>query len=311
MLIWELIGTLMGAGFASGREIASFFARYGLWGYGGAILAAAMLGWLVNTDMPEGWRGRWPTFIWQALTAALFVSTGGAMLSGAGEVAALVLPVRGAYWLGMGITLTLSWMLAFRTVAGLAWTSKVMLTVFVCVMIVGFLLPEGDGAILYSAQPSAALARGICYGGFNAALLLPVAGHHVLDTRKKRCSVHIVSLITLGLLVAGIAVLQRHSQVVYESMPFVILLKRWGKWGYYLSACCLYSAVLSTLTACIRSLGQKPWSAFGIVLVALLGFNRVVDHVYTVLGGACMFMILMAKFTNCSRKAFISRKDML
>lgn len=311
MLIWELLGTLMGAGFASGREIASFFARYGLWGYGGAVLAAAMLGWLVNTDIPEGWRGRWPTYIWQAMTVALFAATGGAMLSGAGEVAALVLPVRGAYWLGMALTLTLSWMLAFRAKVGLAWTSKVMLTVFVCVMLVGFLMPKESGTAIYSVQPAVALARGLCYGGFNAALLLPVAQHRMIDPKKKRGSIRRISIITLGFLAAGIAVLHRQPQVIYEAMPFVMLLNRCGKWGYYLSACCLYAAVLSTLTACIRSLGRSAMTVGGIVLVALLGFNRVVDHVYTLLGGGCMFMILMAKFTNCSRKTFISRKDML
>ena len=52
--------------------------------------------------------------MWTALFTGLMAATGGAMLAGAGEVAALLLPVRGAYWLGAAATLGLAWMLAGR-----------------------------------------------------------------------------------------------------------------------------------------------------------------------------------------------------
>ena len=40
----ELCGAVIGAGFASGREVASFFARFGGWSWLGVTAAVAVLG---------------------------------------------------------------------------------------------------------------------------------------------------------------------------------------------------------------------------------------------------------------------------
>ncbi len=312
MLIWELLGALVGAGFASGREIASFFARYGMWGYAGAALAAISLVWLAETDMTNAWCHRWMERTWCVLLAALLTATGGAMLSGAGEVAALVIPMRGAYWCGMAVTLLLAWILACKTSVGLSWVSRMMFLVFIVVLIVGLTVREESTAEIRNIFIPEALAKGVSYGGFNAALLIPVlqmaSGY---AKRIKQRALRIAGVIAFLLLFSGVAVLQRHPMLLYEAMPFVQLLKGWGKWGYYLSASCLYLAVLSTLTACIRGLGKGYLATVGIILVSLMGFGKVVDYAYTILGGACMLMLLMAKFRNCSRKAFISGDDML
>ena len=70
-------------------------------------------------------------------------------------------------------------------------------------------------------------------------------------------------------------------------------------------------AVLSTLTACLRSLGKSLYAVAGIILISLFGFHQVVEKAYMYLGGACCVMFLAAKFRNCAGKAFISRTDML
>lgn len=312
MLVWELLGALMGAGFASGREIAAFFAQYGIWGYAGAVLAAVSLVWLADTRMPTKWRDSLHARIWHILLAALLAVTGGAMLSAAGEVAALVIPMHGAYWAGMAVTLLIAWLLARKSRVGLAWVSKMMFIVFVVVLIIGLSgLRENTADVTHVFVPEA-LAKGICYGGFNAALLIPImhTASEYSEYNRKRALI-VVGVITVLLLSAGNAVLQKQPSLIYETMPFVQMLKTYGHCGYYLSAFCMYLAVLSTLTACIRGLGRGYWGVVGIILVSLLGFGRVVDYAYTLLGGVCMLMLLMAKFRNCSRKAFISGEDML
>ncbi|MGN0763091.1 MAG: hypothetical protein ACI4MK_06870, partial [Aristaeellaceae bacterium] len=87
------VGAVVGAGFASGREIDSFFSRYGAWSWLGVAAAAAVAGGIAlgvmrrpgQGGMPEGWRGRWPGRLWQGMFGALLLFTGGAMLAGAGE----------------------------------------------------------------------------------------------------------------------------------------------------------------------------------------------------------------------------------
>lgn len=312
MLTWELIGALVGAGFASGREIAAFFARYGAWGYAGVVLAVLALVYLADSELPTSWQHRWPGHLWSGLLALLLAVTGGAMLSGAGEIAALVLPLHGACWVGMDATLLLAWMLAHRTRTGLAWVSRIMLCVFGVMICAGVMLSGSHAVQMARTSIPMALARGACYGGFNAALLIPVMRKSdALPQRARQRALAQTGGILLILLALGNAVLLRHPALLYEPMPFVCLLDAWGKCGYYLSAVCLWLATLSTLTACLRGLGKNTLAVVAVVLVALVGFSAVVEHAYSALGGACCLMLLAAKFTNCSGKAFISGRDML
>lgn len=311
MLILELLGTFFGAGFASGREIASFFARFSIWGYAGALLASVVMYWLLNTEIPEEWLGKWPLLLWKTLNILLLASTGGAMLSAAGETVALVFPIPVAAWWGMFLTLALSWLLAFYIRKGLAWTSAMMLAVYSVVVVVGFTSLKSEVVTLNQTKPIAAISSAICYSGFNAALLLPVVSSSPSLHSQKKHSLKLMSMLTLVFLAAGIVVLHRNPALIDESMPFVKLLNMHGKWGYLLSACCLYMAALSTLTSCIKNLGRHGRTVIGIVGIAILGFSRIVTYLYTALGGVCTLVILMAKFRNCSRKSFISRRDML
>lgn len=295
MLPWELLGAVVGAGLASGREIASFFGSYGAWGYAGALLAAGTLYLLGGAGMPLSWHNRWPEKLWRMLNSLLLISTGGAMLAGAGEVAALTIPVHSAYWLGMAATLLLAYLLAQRTIAGLAWVSRMMLAVLLILLLTGLTLPPMRAAALASADVPAALVRGVAYGGFNAALMRPVMeGATDAGQKSRRRSLFMACVMTGALLMAGQAVLMRHPALLGEAMPFVRLMAQLGQAGYALGAAALYLAILSTLTVCIRSLGGGVFTLAGIILTALLGFSGVVDLAYPFLGGACAVMLALA-----------------
>lgn len=290
-LPWELLGAAVGAGLASGREIASFFGRYGAWGFAGIALATGMLLWLPGSRMPVKWRGRWPERLWRGLEVMLLVATGGAMLAGAGDVAALTLPVHGAYWLGMAGTLLLAWLLAQRTLTGLAWVGRGLLAALALLIVLGLWRKPMEAVALTEASIPMALLRGVTYGGFNAALLHPVMTSSPLPQREKQLGLLAACCMTAALLTAGNAVLLRHPALMGEAMPFVQLMAGLGQTGYALGAISLYLAVLSTLTACIRSLGGGWLTMAGIVLTALLGFTGVVDAAYPLLGGACTVML--------------------
>ena len=227
------------------------------------------------------------------LTALLLAATGGAMLAGSGEVAALTLPLHGAKWLGMAVTLAAAWLLAKRTITGLAWVSRAMLGTLAALICLGFALPPMRSAVLETPSASAALVRGVAYGGFNAALLHPVlAGARDIPGRERRR--HLIAACCMAgmLLLAGHALLQRHPALVGEALPFVRLMARLGRAGFWLSAAALYLAILTTLTVCIRSLGGGAMAMAGIVMVAALGFSGVVDAAYPLLGGGCAVMLM-------------------
>ena len=312
MLTWELLGAVLGAGIASGREVASFFARYGVWSNLGIVVAGLTMMYLASGELPTSWQGKCPETVWRMLLAALLVVTGGAMLSGAGEITALVLPVRGAYAVGIAVTLVLAWFLAHRTQTGLAWISRALLVVLAMLIASCLRMPGENAAMIPTAFWPQGVARAVAYGGFNAALLLPVLRNsHVASQRQKKAAILSAGAIFMILLLACNGVLLRHPALLHEPLPFVGLMQRTGKSGYYLGAVSLYLAILSTLTACLRGLGHKWYAAAGIMAVAMLGFSGVVEVAYPVVGAACMCMLAAAKFTNCSRKPFQSRGDML
>lgn len=310
MLTWELLGAAVGAGLASGREIASFFGRYGAWGFAGIGVAAASLALLADAGMPQSWRGRWPEGLWRTLNALLLTATAGAMLAASGELAAAVHP--GARYAGMAATLALAWYLARRTQAGLAWVSRMLLAAMVALIFAGFLLPPMRAADGDQAAIAEAMLRGMTYGGFNAALMQPLLAASGLAGRQRRRSLRGMCVLLACLLGAGLAVLLRHPAAMGAAMPFMAVARQWGRGGAALAGACLYLAALSTLTACLRSL--RGWWVAGAAAAALCGFSGVVDAAYPLLGGACTAMLAamrISNFANSRRNTFHSRRGVV
>ena len=305
---WAVVGAVIGAGFASGREVAAFFSRYGAWSWLAVIAAVAAIGWIScrimrSPGVPEPWRDRWPGRVWQGMFAALLAATGGAMLAGAGEIAALTLPLHGAYWMGMLATLCLAWWLSERRLIGLGLMSRALTACLIATLAMGLLMPRMRGVWVeeapgWSAIPSS-LLRGLCYGGFNVALASPVLDETALqlsEQDQRRCVRHVCGILG-ALLALGNGVLLRHPALLGAALPFVELLGYWGRWGMLLGALSLYLAVLTTLVACLRGLNallKRRWLMGLPVLVALLGFSGAVDGLYPLLGGGC-FLLLAAK----------------
>ncbi len=311
MLTWELVGAVVGAGLASGREIAAFFARYGAWSYAGITLSAAALVILADNPLPSAWRGRWFERLWRWMLSLLLVATGGAMLSGAGEIAALTLPLHGAYWLGMAGTFALAWLLANRTAAGLAWVSRCLLGALALMILLGFFQPPRRAVALEPRAIPEAILRALAYGGFNAALAAPILSNAQVEKSARTRAVWQAGLVILLLLLTGNAVLQRHPALLSEPMPFLQMMRSYGRFGYATGSLALYLAVLSTLTACLRGLGSSFPSLVGIAAISLFGFSGVVETGYSLLGAGCLLLLAAAKFLNCPLSPFHSGRDVV
>lgn len=310
MLVWELIGAVIGAGFVSGREIETFFGQYGSWGFVGLCIAGSVLR-LSQVLMPTTWKNRWPDRIWRIMLSLLLMTTGGAMLAGAGEICARVLPFRCAGLAGMAATLLLAWGLAMKTRAGLALVSRVLVAMIMLMLLRGFTLPFREGFTVSDHHWHKALLSGVGYGGFNAALQWPVLAASDISDRKKRNSGNLAAAITVCLILAGIFLLKRHPSLASGTMPFLLLMKQLGRTGYYTFSICLYLSVLSTLTACIRSSRGSLLMLSGIMLVSSAGFSGIVGRVYPMLGIICCIYLLLAKITNSISGSFLSQQDMI
>ena len=308
-MMWELIGAVVGAGFASGREIAAFFASYGVFGYAGIAAAGAVICILGTVQQPIQWRFRWMEQIWRILLAAMLITTASSMLAGAGEIAGLILPIKGADWNGVAATYALAWLLARKSIHGFSRISRVLL-ITLCGMIIAVLLDgRQERQYVIAEGKTGWLASGLRYGGFNAALQIPILEGWREPSEKKRCVLK-ASLVFCILVALGTTLLLRHPGLIAEPMPFLKAVSSWGRGGYGLFALCLYLAILSTLIACFKGIRGMA-GMLAVLALSRVGFTWVVDHLYPLLGCGCFVMLICAKFMKCGTSPFHSSADVL
>lgn len=138
------LGAIVGAGFASGREVVAFFTRYGVHARWLIPLSAMTLALLCALCMDVARRrgtDRWwdlyegmPPWvrIGARLCAAMMLAvTGGAMISASGWLAMLLWASEWAYPIGAVGTLLTAWMVGRRGLRALGWISGLLMAALV------------------------------------------------------------------------------------------------------------------------------------------------------------------------------------
>lgn len=316
-----LLSGVIGAGFASGREIVRFFAMHGRMAFAAAVCALGMLHVLflrlpaqlarygagTLTQLCRARLGRRFGALCGGLFLLLSALTGGAMLCACAELGALVLPVRHAYGLTLALTLLLAVLLASRGLNGLALPGAALALTLPVLLARLLLLPAGEACFLPAMAPDLpvqAAAGGAAYGALNAAMLagmLPLLVPLTQATRRR--AVRLFTLLFGALLLTGVLVCLRHlPAVLHQALPFVWLSRRLGTGGYLLVAGCMYVAALSTLCAmlsAIRTALPVPagsgacLAALPCLFFALAGFGTLIDRGYPALGALCAGLLLL------------------
>ncbi|MCL2544842.1 MAG: hypothetical protein FWE77_02860 [Clostridia bacterium] len=316
-----LAGAVIGAGFASGREVMRFFAQYGGWGYAGVALAAAAMGALALRIMGLAAAGGSRSFgglcrsllgraggaAGSALFVALLAVTGAAMLSGAGELAALVLPVGPAYALGYGGMLLCALCVALYGMNGLALCGGALVPLCCCLYVPLIALPPAnEGVLLAPAAPWQAAPMALSYAALNIALaagLLCESGPGLCPAERRGAALTGAGILGALLALAAVALGRGPGELRTAALPMVAFASRLGKAGFYLSAGVLGLAMLSTLATALRSLFlQMPagwgerwrWAApcAGCFALGLLGFDSLIGAVYPALGWCAAALIV-------------------
>ena len=297
-----LLAGVVGAGFASGREVSRFFAGHGKAAPAAVLLASGSLLFfflrlcekmerLGAKDAVSLCRARFGKQL-GTLCAGLFfllsAVTAGAMLAACAELCALVLPLRHAYGIGMGAALFLSLLLTPKKTRGLAAAGAAL-----CALLPVLLMR------LYCIH---ALADGVSYAALNAALLLGTAPMLLsLQKPMRTRAVLLFSLCFSLLLCLACAVCMKHRQIALSHpMPFLALSMQLG--AYLPFALCMYAAAFSTLLALesgMRSmLPLKTAPALFVVCAvclffARMGFASLIQSAYPVLGAVCAGLLLL------------------
>ena len=312
-IIHCILGAVIGAGFASGREQMHFFSRYGAFSRELILLAGIMMTMLMLRVMKKGTSGMAGLFrqgklqkISQGITFLLLAATAGGMTAAAGELAALTIPLMHIRWTGMFFSLTVCLFLSRHSLGVLGWLGKILLPLLLLTYLLCLRLPAAARIekSLSTADIILAVFQAIGYAGMNVMLSAGILCRAGVQCRKRgrcRTAAWAGGVIT-GILLLGNFTLISHPELEEEALPMVILLQEYGMEGYYLAAAVLYLAVITTLIAVLQALTEmiKPWVRnIGPVvwliaaLTALAGFERIVAVAYPVLGIFCFVLILL------------------
>lgn len=317
------LGAIVGAGFASGREIAQFFARYGAWSWALIALACGLMALLscrmMRTSSACGGLvgmlpgGKYAKQACGALLMTLYLTLCGSMTAASGELAALALPIRNAREIGALFTLCLCAYFCTRGVTPLAVLSQAMLPLLLLLYTLAR-APCGEmPAFVHQVtplSPTAPLAA-VCYSALNVTLAMGVlteAGKGCCARVSQRAGVWLFALLFLLMATANAALLA-HPWAQSEALPMVAMLKSRGVAGYALCVAALYAAVATTLLSTLRGawqlLGKRayiaPISAF---VLSLFEFSDIVRIAYPILGALCLPLLarmLFGRRRNTSR----------
>ncbi len=312
--VFGIVSAMVGAGFASGREIMQFFSRYGPVSWGLVLLAAVITGWLMRCLMensagvgemfpanPVGSMGR-------GILLLLYTAAGGAMTAAAGELSALTVPLVHARALGSLLTLCAGVFLSMRSLRALGSIGKLLIPLMLSAFFFCSRIPAEDASLTVSHgfPIGAAVVRLIGYCGLNVMLSAEVIREAGEKTdNHPRLILIACCFIGVMLCVGNGAMLPHAKELESAALPMVMLLRAYGKPGFYLSAVVLYLAVFSTLIAILRAMRrlipkrvQSPGLLAGLLCGAssLLGFETIVNAAYAVLGWLGILLILGKKF---------------
>ena len=324
-MAFALLGGMIGAGFASGREILRFFAGHGRMAPAAiacALLTLLMLFLRLSSQMEAHSApslmylcrirlGSRFGLLCGALFALLYALTGAAMLAACAELGALVLPFRHAYGITMGFSLLLALLLALWGLSGLALPGAALVLLLPLLLLRLWALPAGEACFLPAMTPDLpvrAIADGTAYGALSAAQMAGLMALLAGQPRKARqYALLLFTLLLGGMLALGTAVCRRHlPAIIHQPLPFVYLSRSLSASGYSLVALCMYAAALSTLCAMLRALMLPGSGLKGILLAAAcclllsqVGFDVLISHGYPLLGALCAGLLLVLCLPIC------------
>lgn len=313
-MIFCIMGAMIGAGFASGRELMQFFSRYGAFSWvliliSGITIQILMLQMMKNGK--NGMQGLIPSgrtgIFCRGVICLLLIAAAGSMTAAAGELAALTIPIHSARWIGMTCTL-IGCLAGSRYPLGImGHLGKILLPLLIGAFLLCMRIPgEEINTELSACEMLLASVKSIGYAGMNGMLsagILCEAGAACEPRGICRKAAWAAGAM-IAVLFLGNGVLVHHRELQDAPLPMVILLQHFGKPGYYLSAGVLYLAVVTTLIAALQGLtamlGERlsfPRIIAGLLsaMMALAGFERIVGMAYPGLGLICIAIFLLPK----------------
>ncbi|WP_312116555.1 YkvI family membrane protein [Brevibacillus reuszeri] len=308
------VGTVVGAGFASGQEILAFFTSYGHAGTIGILIATVLFVWLGYKMMWLAHTMRTPSYesfnqklfgplVGTTMNILVFLTLFGVttvMLTGAGSV--LEEQFQIPYLAGTVATAFFALLILRKGLEQLLVVNAIVVpSMFLFAL---FILLDGtvDSPLSISAPVSYEfLWKTVLYVSFNLAMaqsvLIPI-GYAIREPIiLLRASV--IGGVVLGfmLLVVHTAMLANWNEVRFLDIPILFVTDRWNEWLQLFFVFVLYSEIFTTLISNVFGIGQQlrelvyvPESRLYLFLLlsafvlCLIGYSQLLMFLYPLFG---------------------------
>lgn len=325
-IAFTYIGTVVGAGFATGQEILHFFTRYGKWGVLTILLATALFIWLgtkmmllareikaesyedLNRRLFGDTIGRWLSLF----TLIVLIGVNSVMLAGAGSVFMEHLGLH--YQTGLWITLICTYFLLGRGIGGVMQLNTIVVPLMLILSLVIIFSTAGNpGAARFLTMDTdngliAAWASPLMYTAFNLsmaqAVLVPIGSH--TESRSTIITGGILGGLGVGfMLMAGHFALSANMPgIVQFEIPMGTIAQQLGTAIQLIYVLLIFMEIFSTFVADIygvtlqlkQRLNLSPrFITLGILLVCYItsqfGFSSLLSILYPLFG---LFSLLWA-----------------
>ncbi|MCL6444567.1 MAG: GerAB/ArcD/ProY family transporter [Alicyclobacillus sp.] len=314
------IGTVVGAGFASGQEIWQFFGKFGAAGWVGCLVSVVLFSWLGYKVMCLGSRYAGTSFL--DVSRRLFGSAAGwivngilwmmlfgitvAMLAGAGELFRERWHVP--FQAGAIATVLITFWTIRRGISGVLRANMFIVPVMISfVVFIGMhAVPRFVDGVLHHGSPMQhapllkAVVHAIVYSTFNvglsAGVLIPL-GHEIGNLRTLKAGAVLGSVGLALMIAAEIAVLATHPSAVLHQVPMADAAAEFGPWLQMMFVFVLWAEIYSTLVGNVYAMvaqwshrtGEVQALVTACILVAAfaashIGFSNLVIYAYAAFG---------------------------
>lgn len=327
-VIFVIIGTLIGAGFASGREIYLFFGRYGEHGKIGIILSGILTAIIIYrvlelTKMYEintynklleriNWKHqKLNKFINIIVNAFLLISF---YIMIAGFSAYIEQTYKIPIYISSSMFVFICYIIFKRSIQGVIKANEVLVPFLILLVIylgiknLPYMLSK-NGNILIEYNNRGWLFNSILYASYNSILLIPVLTslRNYIDSKKSIIKISIISsiiVIILAFLIYGL--LLRGQFFIQElEMPLIEITMQFGKifkyiYGFVIIAS-IFTSAISTGYSFLQDI-SKSKKSYNIILLIMcvtgilisnIGFSKLVELLYPMFGILGLIQIFM------------------
>ncbi|WP_126426557.1 hypothetical protein [Brevibacillus marinus] len=340
-IAFTYIGTVVGAGFASGREIVEFFVQYGIQGLIGILLASLLFVWAGVRVMILAFRlqansyqelnnylfGRTVGSLFNLILLAVLLGTTSVMLAATGALFAgsFHLPAQAGIWCSMVwiYLITSRGLAAIHSVNSLFVPTLIGFTLLVFCYSAPWNAEQAD-VLVETSKPWIWFSSPLAYVALNVSLTQAVLVPIGRESRSERPLIVGGMLGGLGigllLLLAYWSMSVHMPQIVTMEMPMIYMLTGLGQKVALLFALLVFAEIFSTLVANVFGLVQqlKQWVSLppallilailaACYLISFIGFTPLLSLLYPLFGQLVFLFLLMLAYRQLREAAIRKR----